>query len=158
MSGSTVLDELRKDAKLTKLVSALMASGTSRIDPEISCEGYSYKVVEDSLSLSPEQARDLLDHYVDLKAFAKVVKDQLLRCPGCNSFFVQGRFRCPFCNSINLEKSYLIEHYACGTLRRKEDFEKDGKLICPICGGELKTEGVDYRYAGAWFTCKDCKR
>ncbi|RLE49945.1 MAG: hypothetical protein DRJ31_03000 [Candidatus Methanomethylicota archaeon] len=158
MAGSIPLDELRKDTKLTKLVSALMSKGVSRIDPEISCEGFSYRIVEDSLALTPEQAKDLLDQYVDLRAFTKYVKDQLLRCPNCNSYFIQGRFRCPFCNSINLEKSYLIEHYACGTLRRKEDFERDGKLVCPICGGELKTEGVDYRYAGAWFTCRDCKK
>jgi len=40
----------------------------------------------------------------------------------------------------------------------EENFVRGSKLVCPKCHEELRKLDVDYRKAGMWCTCKDCKK
>lgn len=158
-ASSAAFEALKKDQRLIKLLSRMVSKGISEVEPKVGCDGFSYDLVKEALNLDGGQAKALLDHYASINVFRKSLRDQLLRCTKCESHFVHARLYCPFCNSMSVEKSFLIEHYACGALRKREDFiTASGSLKCPVCGRELKEAGVDYRYAGAWFSCSDCKR
>jgi transcription elongation factor Elf1 len=52
----------------------------------------------------------------------------------------------------------LVEHLQCGYIDTEDHFTKGDKLICPRCGKELVKPDVDYRKAGIWCTCNDCKK
>jgi len=40
----------------------------------------------------------------------------------------------------------------------EENFHRGGKLVCQKCHDELRKLDVDYRRAGIWCTCKDCRK
>lgn len=77
-------------------------------------------------------------------------------CPSCGSSALKDQYTCTFCRGAHLETGEMIEHYACGNVDFEAKFYKDGKLICPKCGKELKVIGTDYRRVGKVFRCNDC--
>jgi DNA-binding response OmpR family regulator/predicted RNA-binding Zn-ribbon protein involved in translation (DUF1610 family) len=85
-------------------------------------------------------------------ALKKEVDNHLL-CPKCGGFNTKPSFSCPTCRVKSLEKVDVIEHLSCGNLDRASTYERDKKLVCPKCGKELRTLGVDYRKIGNWFSC-----
>lgn len=56
-----------------------------------------------------------------------------------------------------LANQQVIEHYECGTVRLKKEFETETeKLVCPRCRKELKELGTDYRLMGEFYKCFSC--
>ncbi len=79
-------------------------------------------------------------------------------CPSCGSSTLRDKYTCTFCRGDRLESGEMIEHYACGNVDFEVKFQKDGRLVCPKCGKELKVIGTDYRRVGRVFRCDDCGR
>ncbi|MEM2967908.1 MAG: ATPase domain-containing protein [Candidatus Bathyarchaeia archaeon] len=74
-------------------------------------------------------------------------------CPNCGSDKLYLHLKCPDCVSLLLEKGETLEHFSCGHVAFRPNFEHDGKLICPKCHKELRQIGVDYRQIGSWYKC-----
>jgi len=77
----------------------------------------------------------------------------IISCPNCDSKEVYLYLKCPDCGGILLEKGETIEHFNCGHVAFRPNFEREGKLVCPKCHKELRQIGVDYRQVGAWYKC-----
>lgn len=76
-----------------------------------------------------------------------------ISCPRCGSQEVYLHLKCPNCSGILLEKGETLEHFNCGHVAFRPNFEREGKLVCPKCHKELRQIGVDYRQVGAWYKC-----
>ncbi|MEM3378706.1 MAG: ATPase domain-containing protein [Candidatus Bathyarchaeia archaeon] len=76
-----------------------------------------------------------------------------IACPHCGSQEVYLFLRCPDCGSSLLEKGETLEHFNCGHVAFRPNFEDEGKLVCPKCHKELRQIGVDYKQVGAWYKC-----
>lgn len=77
-----------------------------------------------------------------------------ISCPSCNSLATSLILKCGECDSPQLVKGEAIEHYSCGGIDLRVNFEKEGgKLVCPKCEKEVKLIGVDYRKVGAIYVC-----
>ena|GEM_PF-1319990 len=76
-----------------------------------------------------------------------------ISCPNCDSQEAYIYLKCPDCGNILLEKGETIEHFNCGHVAFRLNFEREGKLVCPKCHKELRQIGVDYRQVGAWYKC-----
>ncbi|MCX8152875.1 MAG: hypothetical protein N3E52_00390 [Candidatus Bathyarchaeota archaeon] len=76
-----------------------------------------------------------------------------ITCPNCDSQEVYFYLKCPDCDEILLEKGETLEHFNCGHIAFRPNFEREGKLVCPKCRRELRQIGVDYKQVGAWYKC-----
>ena len=101
---------------------------------------------------------DFLSELSKVGILNRELYDKTLFCPNCGSPKISIRYNCPHCNSFNVRKSALIEHLPCGYIDTEDRFEKEESLVCPRCGKELKKPDIDYRKAGIWCTCNNCKK
>lgn len=75
-------------------------------------------------------------------------------CRDCNSINVHQVYSCTRCDSENFRKTVLIEHFPCGNVSSKYDYEDDN---CPKCRKKIKIMGVDYKIHQNFNICSDCK-
>ncbi len=76
-----------------------------------------------------------------------------ISCPRCDSQEIYLYLKCLDCGNILLEKGETLEHFNCGHIGFRPNFEREGKLVCPKCHKELRQIGVDYKQIGAWYKC-----
>lgn len=88
------------------------------------------------------------DGFLEAKPYCSAIS-----CPSCDSQEVYLYLKCPDCGDILLEKGETLEHFNCGHVAFRPNFEREGKLVCPKCHKELRQIGVDYRQVGAWYKC-----
>jgi hypothetical protein len=106
----------------------------------------------------PTETETFLNRLHNAGMLERKLYDKIIYCPKCKSSNNSTRYCCPYCKSFNIQKSSLIEHVKCGYMDVEQNFQKDGKLVCPKCQDELKKLDVDYRRAGIWCTCKECSK
>lgn len=160
-SSETDMERKRvyKDRKLQHLLLKLANKEITEITPVYDLvQGFKYLEVEEILGKETNKIVPILQKLAEIGILEKKIKDKIIRCPTCNSPNTSTYYLCPYCGSLNVEKQVLLEHVRCGTFNLEKFFRKNGELICPKCGLKLEKAGSDYRKAGVWFECEDCKR
>jgi len=131
-----------------------MADGHKTIMPEMKDGKVTYPEVA---GLIPGgDPIELLDQLATRGILKKERHASEVLCPSCGSSILKDQYACMFCRGAHLETGEMIEHYSCGNVDFEVKFHKDGRLICPKCGKELKVIGTDYRRVGKVFKCHDC--
>ncbi len=150
--------ELYKDHLVQVFLSKFLSGEVAKLDPTFDLEyGYRYSIIEKILGNS-EKVDDFLAKLSRVGILKKELYDKILFCPNCNSPKISIHYNCPHCKSFDVSKSALIEHLQCGYIATEDQFKKRDKLFCPRCSKELSKPDVDYRKAGIWCTCNDCKK
>jgi transcription elongation factor Elf1 len=139
---------------LSKFLSGEIESLTPVFDPN---HGYRYPVVETILGDSVK-AENFLAQLSEMGILNRELYDKILFCPHCGSPKISIHYCCPNCKSFDVTKSALVEHLQCGYIDTEDRFAEEDKLICPRCGKELVKPDIDYRKAGIWCTCSECKK
>ncbi|MCK4478542.1 hypothetical protein KAU88_08470 [Candidatus Bathyarchaeota archaeon] len=139
---------------LSKFLSGEIAKLGPVFDPN---RGYKYPLIEAILGDSAK-VEDFLAKLSKFGILKRELYDKILFCPYCSSPKISIHYNCPHCKSFNIRKSALIEHLQCGYIDTEEPFKRGDKLVCPRCSKELVKPDVDYRKAGMWCTCNDCKK
>ena len=140
------------------LLSKFLSGEIQTLEPTFDCkEGYRYPLVEAILGDSAK-VELFLSKLHEEGILERKLADKVISCPNCSSNAITFRYCCPYCKSFNIQKSSLTEHVKCGYMDIEENFRKGGKLVCPKCGEELKSLNGDYRKAGVWCQCRECKK
>jgi hypothetical protein len=152
-------EALLSDSKVLLLLSDLIKNNLQELLPEIDPNyGVKYPLAEKLLERHSDEIKILIEKLVKHGILFKKFYEKIMACPNCYSINVTTHYHCPFCNSIDIEKKVLIEHVLCGNIEDKNRYERNGKLVCPKCGNELKSPNVDYRTIGSWFECNSCHK
>jgi hypothetical protein len=150
--------EVYEDRNVQMLLSKFLSGEIQTIEPVYDSKvGYRYPVIENIVG-EASQVPAFLDKLEEAGILEKKLYDKIIFCPECGSADVSTHYCCPFCKSFNIQKSSLIEHIKCGYMDVETKFHEGDKLICPKCNEELKKIDVDYRKAGIWCTCNNCKK
>ena len=148
--------ELYKDRNVQVFLGKFLNGEISELKPTFDPKlGYRYPEVETVLG-EALNVEEFLDRLYEAGILERRLYDKIIYCPKCGSQNVSTRYCCPYCKSFNIQKGSLIEHVKCGYMDVEENFQKEGKLICPKCHEELKKPDVDYQKAGIWCTCQEC--
>ncbi len=150
--------ELYRDRNVQMLLSKFLSGEIETLEPVFAPDvGYRYPVVEDIIGDS-SQTGAFLNKLDEAGVIEKELYDKIVFCPNCNSANVSTRYCCPFCKSFDIKKSSLVEHVKCGYMDIEDKFYDGERYICPKCNEEMKKIDVDYRKAGIWCTCRECKK
>jgi len=150
--------ELYRDRKVQMLLSKFRSGEIETLEPVYNSDvGYRYPLVEDIVG-DASQVGDFLNTLYEAEILEKELYDKIIFCPKCSSANASTRYCCPFCKSFDIQKSSLVEHVKCGYMDIEEKFYKGDKYVCPKCNEELRKIDVDYRKAGIWCTCRECKK
>jgi len=150
--------ELYRDRNVQMLLSKFLSGEIETLEPIFAPDvGYRYPVVEDIVGDS-SQTEAFLNKLDDAGVIEKELYDKIIFCPNCNSANVSTRYCCPFCKSFDIKKSSLVEHVKCGYMDIEDKFYDGDRYVCPKCNEEMKKIDVDYRKAGIWCTCRECKK
>jgi len=158
MSGRTERTDLYKDRNTQVFLSKFLSGEIEELEPTYDPKvGYRYMIVEAILG-SAVNAEAFLNKLYQTGMLKRRLYDKIIYCPKCSSANISARYCCPYCKSFDIQKSSLIEHIKCGYMDVEENFRKERNLVCPKCHDELKKSDVDYRQAGIWCTCKECRK
>jgi hypothetical protein len=150
--------ELYRDRDTQVLLGKFLSGEISVLEPTYDSQiGYRYPAVEAIVGDSSKVAI-FLNKLYEAGILERKLYDKVIYCPKCGSANISIRYCCPYCKSFDIQKSSLIEHVKCGYMDVQETFLKGTKLVCPKCEEELKKVDVDYRKAGIWCTCRDCRK
>jgi len=150
--------ELYRDSDTQVLLSKFLSGEIKTLEPVYDQQsGYRYPTVEGIVG-DTSQVVPFLNKLSREGVLEKKLYDKTVSCPNCGSTDVAFRYCCPFCKSFDIQKSALIEHVKCGYMDIEENFRDGDKYVCPKCHMELKKIDFDYRKAGVWCTCNDCKK
>jgi len=156
--SNTERADLYKDHLVQVFLSKFLSGEIARLDPLLDpSQGYEYPLI-DAILGDHTKADDFLAKLTRVGILKKELYDKILHCPHCISPKISIHYTCPHCKSFNVRKSALIEHLQCGYIDTEDHFERNDSLTCPRCGKELIKQDGDYRKAGIWCTCNDCKK
>ena len=149
--------QLYRDRNTQVFLSKFLSGEITELEPVYDQKiGYRYPVVE--AILGDLTSEDFLNRLYEAGILERRLYDKIVCCPKCDSANISVHYCCPYCKSFNIQKSSLIEHVKCGYMDVEENFRKGSKLVCPKCHEELKKPDSDYRQAGIWCTCRDCRK
>lgn len=146
---------ITSDEQVTKLFEYLASKKKTTIQPAFEIVmGYHYPDIMEALKVTSMESISFAKKLVQMNLATENYKEQVVRCPHCNSEYTTVRFHCPFCNSTKLSKDLLIEHLQDGTIAPLSNYKKGDSMVCPTCKKPVK-EG-DYRTVGVWYSCLSC--
>lgn len=141
-----------KTASLLKLI----AKQKGRVEPSIGQDGkIHWEIVESELKGKDVDVEALLEHMAKVGIFEKVPFDGFVACPFDNRVDVLARLSCPKCEKTTLEKVSLLSHELCGFIGDASKYYSEGRLICPKCKREIKSQAT-LKLVGSWFECTNC--
>jgi uncharacterized protein YlaI len=146
--------------EVQRLFRHLKGDATAEFKPafDLKTGQVSYPEAQTISSISPKEARRMLDFLAEKGILLKEPSEAFYTCPNCESrnlILIPG---CPYCSSESLKSGRALEHFSCGYVDLEGAFlTKDG-LKCPDCGKTLKAIGVDYRRTGTWYRCLTCEK
>ena len=150
--------ELNQDRNSQVLLSKFLSGEIKTLKPVYDLQtGYRYPIVEEIVG-DASHAEQLLEKLTETGALDKTLYDKIILCPKCNSPNISFRYCCPFCKSFDIQKSSLVEHIKCGYMDLEPNFRQGDAYVCPKCRQEMRRIDVDYRKAGVWSTCNNCKK
>jgi len=150
--------ELWKDARVAKLIDALLIGRITEINPVIDISlaaGYAYPEADRLLETAGDETRHILDALVTNNILSKKLFEKLY-VDSDGSFQLVPVERCPNCDLGNLTRGQLVEHFVCGNVGLDSDYKSGHAYVCPKCHRELKLVGTDYRSLGMRYRCSDC--
>jgi len=157
-ASKTERAEVLRDHRSQLVLSKFLSGELTQLDPVYDpAYGFRYPVVEAIIG-DPSATDEFLTHLYKLGILKRQTFDKIIYCPSCKSGNVSIRYCCPYCKSFNIKKSALIEHIPCGYIDTEDRFKKEDKLVCPRCRTELNKPDVNYRRAGIWCSCNECKK
>jgi hypothetical protein len=140
------------------LLGKFLSGEIKKLEPVYDAQsGYRYPLVEEIVG-DAAQAESLLTKMADSGVLDRTLHDKAVLCPKCSSQNVSFRYCCPFCKSFDIQKSSLVEHIKCGYMDLEANFRRGDRYVCPKCHEEMRKIDVDYRKAGVWCTCNNCKK
>jgi hypothetical protein len=142
-----------------KLVAAMLSAKIVDIRPQLDFTtelGFIYPIVEQTLNIKGKEAVAILESLTKKDIFKRTFYDRLLRCSRCKSVNLRPSTHCPKCGSANIVRGRILEHLACRYIGVEDEFTSGGRYVCPRCGVELHTMGVDYQSRGVLRKCRDC--
>jgi len=81
--------------------------------------------------------------------------EMIFTCTECASPDLHPQYQCLTCAGNRLIRHPMIEHFSCGFIARRTEFETEKGLRCPSCGKTLEGEQQDYKSEFA-FQCLEC--
>jgi len=140
------------------ILSKFLSGEFERLDPVYDPKfGYSYPIIE-AIVGNHSAADAFLNHLYEIGILKRETFDKTINCPKCNSGNVSIRYCCPYCKSFNVKKSSLVEHIQCGYIDVEDRFKQNDRLVCPRCHNELSKPDINYRKAGVWCACNECRK
>ncbi|MFX1301104.1 MAG: AsnC family transcriptional regulator [Promethearchaeota archaeon] len=83
--------------------------------------------------------------------------ETIFTCQQCESPDLHPQYQCLKCSGGRLVQYLMVEHFSCGHVAPRSEFESKGKkLVCPSCSESLEGEQQDYKVE-VGFNCLDCK-
>jgi hypothetical protein len=156
--NKTEASEVNEDANVRTLLDKFTSGEISILEPAYEPKiGYYFPIVQEIIG-DISKVESFLEKLVEDKVLIRKLFDKVIYCPHCGSAGISFRYCCPFCKSFNIHKSSLIEHVKCGYMDIEENFRKGAKFACPKCHEDLKRVNLDFRKAGVWCACNDCKK
>lgn len=157
-TGKIERAELYKDRNTQILLSKFLSGEIKELEPTYDHKhGYRYPIVETIVG-NVSSVEAFLNKLFEAEMLERRLYDKVVYCSKCGSPNIATRYCCPYCKSFDIQKSSLIEHVKCGYMDVEGNFHKGNKLICPKCHEELKKLDIDFRKAGVWCTCRECRK
>lgn len=147
---------ITSDERVTKLFEYLVNKKKTVLAPAFEIVmGYHYPDIMEAVKVTSMESVSFAKKLVQMGLAIEDYKEQVVRCPHCNSEYTTVRFHCPFCSSTRLSKDLLVEHLSDGTIAPLSNYKKGGTgLICPSCKKPVNER--DYRTVGVWYSCLSC--
>ncbi len=118
--------------------------------------GFTYPDVEIFFSRPDKEIFHSFDFLESQRLFSSTFYDRAYFCSSCHSAFLNFKEICTRCESPNLRTDDLIHHFHCGYVGPFDDFNREGKLVCPKCDRAVKHIGTDHDKPSIVFNCNDC--
>lgn len=148
---------LYSEPKIRELLKLVVVSG-SKVEPSIGQDGrVHWDIVEKLIPSSEVNVKSLLDHMAEAGILKKAPVRNLVLCPADERADAIPQLSCPKCSSTSLLKTSLLSHNLCGYTGERSKFDTNqlGRMVCPKCGREIKSEN-DLKLVGIWFECTSC--
>ncbi|MFX1318236.1 MAG: AsnC family transcriptional regulator [Promethearchaeota archaeon] len=118
--------------------------------------GFRYPEAEKVLEADPKDTVDRLEGLRRAGILEGKLSESIFTCSECSSPDLHPQSQCPSCAKNRLVHQPVIEHFSCGFIGPRTEFESEKGLRCPSCREFLSAEQQDYKSEEA-FQCLDCK-
>jgi Lrp/AsnC family transcriptional regulator for asnA, asnC and gidA len=118
--------------------------------------GFRYPAAETVLEADAKDTVDRLEGLRRAGILQGELADSIFTCRKCASPDLHPHNQCVTCEGGRLMRHPVIEHFSCGFIGPRSEFETEKGLKCPSCGKSLEGEQQDYKSELA-FDCLDCK-
>ena len=141
------------------LIKQLLDGSLVELQPVLdSSTSYGFRYPEAELTLEAD-AQGTVDKLEQLH-WAGLLEGELVEtifaCRQCESPDLHPQYQCLKCSGGRLVQHSMIEHFSCGHVAPRSEFESKGKkLVCPSCGQSLEGEQQDYKVE-LGFNCLNC--
>lgn len=144
---------------MLELLRALARNRCEHIVPELDIAAnmaHSYPAMTGILQ-SKNGTTVILEVMADLGLLQRRVTNRIHCCPLCMDYRINYREICPKCGSIEIIKTPMLHHFACGLVSPVSQFRWKEELICPKCHKKLQLLGLDYEKPLDYFHCGSCE-
>lgn len=117
--------------------------------------GFRYPDAEKVLETNPKDTVDRLERLRRAGILDGELAESIFTCMECNSPDLHPQYQCLTCEGNRLVRHPMIEHFSCGFIGPRSEFETKKGLRCPSCKKSLEGEQQDYKAEFA-FQCLDC--
>lgn len=153
------LKEILLESVLPKTVDIEMAKAISELFEKnsiIQLESFNVLTSNPKSEIPIEKLVPTLRNLADNKIVEAEASRSVVVCPECGSTTATLYLECPECESTKMTKEEALEHFDCGNIDFRSNFDKgEGISSCPKCGKKLKVIGVDYRKIENWYRCSN---
>ncbi len=117
--------------------------------------GFRYPEAEKVLEADPKNTVDRLEGLHRAGILDGKLSESIFTCAECESPDLHPQYQCLNCASNRLVRHPMIEHFSCGFIAPRSEYENKKGLRCPSCGKPLEGEKQDYKSELA-FQCLNC--
>jgi DNA-binding Lrp family transcriptional regulator len=117
--------------------------------------GFRYPDAEKVLEANPKDTVDRLEGLWRAGILDGELAESIFTCTKCNSPDLHPQYQCLTCDGNRLVRHPMIEHFSCGYIGPRTEFETENGLLCPSCIKSLEGEQQDYKAEFA-FQCLEC--
>ncbi len=117
--------------------------------------GFRYPEAEKVLEADAKDTVDRLEALRRAGILEGELSESIFSCTKCDSPDIHPHYQCSTCEGNRLVQHPMLEHFACGFIAPRNEFETEKGFRCPSCGKSLEGEKQDYKSESA-FQCLDC--
>lgn len=148
-----------RDEKVAKLVGVLLSGSVGDLKPQIDADremGFYYPEAAKVFGIPDKEMLALLEQLAKSGVLERVSSEKYIYCPQCKSLNLTPGYYCVKCGSGKIVRGRVLVHSACQYGGMEEEFNSNGKLVCPKCYQELRTGSQDFTSLGVLRKCRDC--